>query len=73
MKTYDNPEAIAEFRMRSLRGALKLEILGMRRNGRSVYSIVKEEFGLKGNKTKVLKQLESKIEETVIADSVSLI
>lgn len=61
MKTYDNPEAIAEFRMRSLRGALKLEILGMRRNGRSVYSIVKEEFGFKGNKQKVLEQLENKL------------
>lgn len=61
MKTYDNPEAIAEFRMRSLRGALKLEILGMRRNGRSVYSIVKEEFGFKGSKQKVLEQLENKL------------
>jgi|TARA_Y100000310_G_C20245993_1_gene606854 hypothetical protein len=63
MKTYDNPEAIAEFRMRSLRGALKLEILGMRRNGRSVYSIVKEEFGFKGNKQKVLEQLENKLKK----------
>ena len=61
MTTYDNHEAIAEFRMRSLRGALKLEILGMRRNGRSVYSIVKEEFGFKGNKQKVLEQLENKL------------
>ena len=63
MKTYDNPKAIAEFRMRSLRGALKLEILGMRRNGRSVYSIVKEEFGFKGNKQKVLEQLENKLKK----------
>jgi len=44
--------------MRSLRGALKLEIAGMKRKGRSAYSIVKEEFKLKGNKQKVLEQLE---------------
>tara|TARA_Y100001951_G_C11184023_1_gene207608 strand:- start:34 stop:228 length:195 start_codon:yes stop_codon:yes gene_type:complete len=61
MLTYDNPQAIEAFRMRSLRGALKLEILGMKRKGRSVYSIVKEEFGFKGNKQKVLEQLETKL------------
>ena len=63
MLTYDNPQAIEAFRMRSLRGALKLEILGMKRKGRSVYSIVKEEFGFKGNKQKVLEQLEAKLNE----------
>jgi hypothetical protein len=72
MMVYDSAEQIAMFRMKALRGALKLEILGMKRRGRSVYSIVKEEFGFKGGKAKVLKQLESKIEETVIADSVSV-
>jgi len=61
MIAYDSAEGIAGFRMRSLRGALKLEILGMKRRGRSVYSIVKEEFGFKGNKQKVLQQLEDKI------------
>tara|TARA_Y100000768_G_scaffold330226_1_gene268812 strand:- start:1733 stop:1927 length:195 start_codon:yes stop_codon:yes gene_type:complete len=61
MQTYDTPEQIDAFRLRALRGALKLEILGMRRGGRSVYSIVKEEFGFKGNKQKVLEQLEAKI------------
>ncbi len=62
MKVYDTPEQIDAFRLRALRGALKLEILGMRRKGRSVYSIVKEEFGFKGNKVKVLQQLEGHIE-----------
>ena len=63
MQTYDTPEQIDAFRLRALRGALKLEILGMRRGGRSVYSIVKEEFGFKGNKQKVLEQLEAKIND----------
>jgi len=58
---YDSAEEIASFRVRSLRGALKLEILGGKRRGRSVYSIVKEEFVFTGNKQKVLRQLEDKI------------
>lgn len=62
MKVYDTPEQIDAFRLRALRGALKLEILGMKRGGRSAYSIVKEEFGFKGSKIKVLQQLEEKIE-----------
>jgi hypothetical protein len=32
------------FRLLSLRSALKLEIVGMKRRGRSAYSIIKEEF-----------------------------
>ena len=61
MIAYDNPNEIAMFRMKTLRSALKLEILGMSRRGRSVYSLVKEEFRLKGNKQKVLEQLNTKI------------
>ena len=72
MQIYDSAEQINMFRMRALKGALKLEILGMRKKGRSAFSLVKEEYGFKGNKQKVLKQLELKIEETVIADAVSL-
>ena len=63
MQSFDTPEQIDAFRVRALRGALKLEVLGMRRGGRSVYSIVKEEFGFKGNKKKVLEQLEAMIKE----------
>jgi hypothetical protein len=59
----DTPEGIAFARMCSLKGALRLETLGMNRRGRSVYSVVKQEFGFKGNKKKVLAQLEERIEE----------
>lgn len=58
MQVYDTPEAIDQFRMRALRSALKMEILGMKRRGQSAYSIIKQEFGLKGNKQKVLEQFE---------------
>ena len=47
---------INRLRMITLRSALRLEVLGMSRHGRSVYSIVKEEFKLKGSKKKVYEQ-----------------
>ena len=57
----DTPNEIELFRLCALKGALKLEILGMSRRGRSAYSIIKEELGLKGNKKRVLEQLEAEI------------
>lgn len=57
-------EQITEYRIRTLRSALKLELLGMTRRGPSVYSIVKKEFGFKGNKQKVYDQLDQYIKET---------
>ena len=44
-------------RIAVLVGALKLEVLGMKRRGRSASAIVKDEFGLRGNKRRVLEQL----------------
>jgi len=60
----DTPSAIDAFRVRALRSALKLECLGMTRRGQSVYSIVKQEFGFKGSKQKVLDQLNKYIEDS---------
>ncbi len=46
-----------KYRLLALRSALKLEILGMKRSkGPSVYAIIKEEFGFRGSKQKVLDQ-----------------
>jgi len=56
---------INKFRLLTLQSALKLEVLGMNRRGRSVYSIVKQEFGFKGSKTKVLDQLSRMIKEEI--------
>ena len=53
-----NPDSVELYRWQVLKQALKMEILGMKRRGKSAYSIIKEEFNLKGNKQKVLKQLE---------------
>ena len=57
----DTPEQIELYRLCTLKSALKLEVAGLKRSGQSVYSIVKKEFGFKGNKKKVLTQLEDLI------------
>ncbi len=54
-------EAITMYRQRVLLSTLKLECKGMKRNGPSVYSIIKREYNLKGTKQTVLEQFESLI------------
>jgi hypothetical protein len=53
-------EHIELYRLMTLKAALKLEIAGMKRRGRSVYSILKAE-GFRGNKAAVLRELENYI------------
>lgn len=43
--------------------ALALEMKGLKRHGRSMYSLVKEFYGLKGNKQKVYDQFSKLVEE----------
>lgn len=52
----DTPEQINAYRLLTLKAMLKLELLGMKRSGKSAYSIIKKEFNLKGNKQSVLNQ-----------------
>ena len=47
------------FRMSILEKALKLELLGMKGRGRSAYSVIKSEFGLKGNRQSVYDQFKT--------------
>lgn len=56
-----------QFRLLALRGALKLELLGMKRRGRSAYVIAKEQYGLRGSRQSVLDQLNKKVEEEINA------
>jgi hypothetical protein len=53
----NTPNQIEHFRLLTLRQMLKLELLGMKRSGRSAYAIIKGELGLKGNKKSVFDQL----------------
>lgn len=47
---------IERYRLNVLLSALKLETLGLKRRGPSVYSIIKREFNLKGNRQSVYDQ-----------------
>ena len=63
MNALTEPWQIALYRMKALAKALELETMGMKKRGRSAYSIVKEEYGLKGNKMTVLEKLNALYED----------
>lgn len=49
----DTPEKVAAFRMLAIKGALKMESVGLKRSrGLSALSIVKKEFGIKAKTAK---------------------
>ena len=58
-------ENIDKFRLVTLKHALKLEILGMKRRGKSAYAIIKAEFDLTGGKKKVFNDFCKLIEQEV--------
>jgi hypothetical protein len=60
--------SIAVYRLIVLRSALRLEKLGMKRRGRSALAIVKEEFGLKGNRDSVYEQFDRIVNDAIAAD-----
>lgn len=68
----DTKEQIASFRLSMLCQALRLEMLGMKRRGRSVYSIVKDEFNLKGNRESVYLQLLALMKQSIVEDRKNL-
>ncbi len=61
MTALSTPEQIGMYRLCVLRTALKMEILGLKKSGRSAYSILKDE-GFKGTKAKVLADVIAYIE-----------
>lgn len=67
-------DEIARFRVLSLRGALRLEVSGMKRSrGPSAFSMVKKEFGFQGDKKAVLDQLNRWIELNILTDAPALL
>jgi len=56
MQIIEGKENIDAYRLAVLEKALKLELIGLKGRGRSAYSVIKSEFGLKGNKQKVYDQ-----------------
>lgn len=64
MQVLDKPEQIEMFRYKALLRGLRLETLGMKMSrGQSSYSIIKQEFGLKGSKQKVYDQFKLMLEQ----------
>ena len=57
MMIAENKYQIQLYSMLALRARLKLEMVGMKGRGRTAYSLLKEELGLKGNKQKVLDKV----------------
>jgi len=71
MTTVISGEAnVRNARVLVLRSALGLELKGLKRRGRSAYSIVKQEFGFKGNKQKVYDLLSAYIKANILPDEV---
>ena len=62
MMIADTPYKIELYALLSLRAALRMEVAGLKGRGKSAYSIAKEELGVKGNKQKVLDQVNQMIQ-----------
>ena len=67
VRVLDGSEGTEYYRLLALRGALRLELKGMKRRGRSAYSIAKQVYGLKGTRQSVLDQLTAMVEERIAA------
>ena len=64
----DNPNHIQLYQMVVQKQALKLEIYGLKTRGRSAYSLIKEQYNLKGSKQKVLEQFTKMIEDIKVKE-----
>ena len=58
----DTPYKIDLLTLLYLRRNLRLEVVGLKGRGRSAYSVLKEELGIKGNKQKVLDQVNAMVQ-----------
>jgi hypothetical protein len=65
MTVFDTPEDIWFAQLAARKAALKLELRGLSRHGRTAYSICKSEYGLKGTREQVLAQMERLVQEAI--------
>ena len=61
--TLTTPDQIQAYRMLTLLSGLKLEVRGLRTSGRSCYQIIKQEFGLTGNRRQVLEAYQKIVDD----------
>lgn len=67
--TIMGPEGMAFFRLCQIKAAVSLEAKGLRHSsGKSALALAKRVYGLKGNRASVLKQLEARIEASLLGD-----
>lgn len=59
MTVLNTPQQIDDARRLTLRQMLKLEMRGMKSRGRSAYSLLQSDYGYKGTREAVLKQLDA--------------
>lgn len=57
------PDEIDFAQLAMLKGAVSLEVKGMKRHGRSAVAIAKERFGITGNKQSILDQLQKMVDK----------
>ena len=62
MMIADTPYKIDLLKLLYLRRNLRLEVVGLKGRGRTAYSVLKEELGIKGNRQKVLDQVNQMIQ-----------
>lgn len=63
----DTPEGMRVLRLLQLRAALKMEVKGIKMTRYSICKIIKDEFGLTGNKAKVLEQFDAYVNSVLDA------
>jgi len=62
MMIADTPYKIDLLTLLYLRRNLRLEVVGLKGRGRTAYSVLKQELGIKGNRQKVLDQVNQMIQ-----------
>ena len=70
MYTIIEPQEFELYALLQIKSALKLEVAGMKHSRGSAYAKVKKDFGFKGNKQSVLKQLVAHINNKYNTDIV---
>ena len=60
--TADTPYKIDLLKLLYLRRNLRLEVVGLKGRGRTAYSVLKQELSIKGNRQKVLDQVNQMIQ-----------
>lgn len=65
-------EEIEYVHLATLKSAIKLESIGMKRRGRSAYSIAKSKYGFRGNRESVMRQIGYRMSE-IMGETVEVI